>query len=274
MRVPTCSRHFLAAVALVLVSTGARAGLSYTLTSRSEGEAGQGGYEMRLDVLVSGGAAKAVFTTPPPGMSAGSWLVTQDGGGKTLVVDPGAKTYSEFSAGQLQSDVAAMQKAMGPLKMRTENVKVEDLGEEDGGTIEGFPAKHHRFRVSYDRTMKLPMVKRSMHTVIEDELWTTSAVADAGTGIWKLPPPKVPDGEGAEDLAAAYGKAGGFLLKLSRKTSSTGGHGDRSSTETLAVTEVKKADVPPETFAIPAGFTETQGGVMRPQGGSQMPDLK
>lgn len=105
-------------------------------------------------------------------------------------------------------------------------------------------------------------------------MWITDAVADAGTGVWKLPPPKVPGGEGAQDLASAYGKTGGFLLKLSRKTTSSGGHGgDRASTETLIVSNVKQAEAPAGAFAIPAGFTEVQGGMMRPQGGSQMPDL-
>lgn len=222
MKISTCRRSLLAACVLTAATT-AWAGLSYTVTSRSDAGGGQGAYEMSLDVLVSGANAKAVFTTPLPGMAAGSWLVTQDGGEKTFIVDPAAKTYSKWSMDRLRSDVDAMQGAMGPMKMRTENVKVEDLGEENGGAIEGFSTKHRRIRVSYDRVLKLPMMKRSMHTVIEDEMWTTDAVADAG--VWKIPPPKAPDGEGAQELAGVYGKSHGFLLKLSRKVTSSGGHG-------------------------------------------------
>lgn len=37
---------------------------------------------------------------------------------------------------------------------------------------------------------------------------------------------------------------------------------------------MKQVEVPPDAFSIPPGFTETQGGLMRPQGESKMPDLQ
>ena len=271
-------RSFVLSIAsLALAASPAMAGLKYTVSVHSGGDGDYGGsVDARMDVSVSGASAKAVFATPLPTLSAGSYLLTTDGGAKTVLVDPEAHTYSAFGAGVLSgmpSNIDSLQNGTAMVPMTTENVKVEELGADDGGTIEGFHAKHVRIRVSYDRILKVPMMKQSMRTVIEDEVWVTDEVSDAGTKVWTVRPPEVPGGVGAAELAAAYGKIQGFVLKSKRTTSSKAGHDFRAMTETSEVSSVVKADIPEDTFAIPAGFEEVQGGPMRPQGGSQMPDL-
>jgi hypothetical protein len=263
---------------LVVATIGiapAWAGITFTQVTKSEGGGGEGSGDMVAQVWADGGQAKVQFQeTNNPVMTKGSYMLVNKKG-EMIFVNPEQKTYSKFD---LSAMMESMDQAMSAAKkfgfsMEVENPKVDKVLEEPGGEILGYPTTHYRWHTSY--TMVFHMIKpmpdrRSQSDSVED-VWTTTAI--------QLPP-------ATGDLFAGMGggatmkelqkliettrtKMTGFPLK--RVTVSSGANGKGSHTMTSEVKDLKQTDIPASTFAIPAGYTETD--MMQPQKGPAMPNL-
>ena len=251
-----------AALACGILATPAFAGLHYTSETRNETPQGRG-QTMHAEGWVDGANAKIVFTeSSNPIMAQGDYLLTQDGGKTVILVDPKEKTYAPFDFTAMAQFAGAMMRGLGPMmKMSFSNQKIEKLLEEPGGAVHGYPTTHYRFKTSYDSEIKVMGMGQTMHNERVSDTWTTTAIGDAGLAVWlRREPPKT----GIEDLdkmIEAEMKKGitGVPLKMTAETTMTDKRGRESrSSMSMQVTTIEKAAVPAATFAVPAGYKETQ----------------
>jgi hypothetical protein len=257
-----------------VVASPAWAGVEFTIVTKAEGGRGAEASDMVANVAAEGGQARMDWVeSKNPIFAEGTYMLVNSNGEMTIV-NPEKKTYGKFDLGAMMENVNNMMGAGAKFgfKMEIENPKVEKVLEEPGGDILGYPTTHYRWHTTYTMVMHMPrpMRDRSTNADMMEDVWTTTAIG--------LPPHTVKALEGMGQgqmtgelkklIDAAKVKMTGFALK--RVVVSTG-EGGRGRTTTTEVTKVHKADVPPSTFVIPAGYTETD--LMQPQRGPAMPNL-
>jgi hypothetical protein len=149
--------------------------------------------------------------------------------------------------------------------------------------MQGYATTHYRYRTRYTMTIAMATVEMpTAHDIVED-VWIATGL-DFGIGeLGKFTgsmggasaPPEL------EKLAAlARQKEVGFALKTVRVDHSQPkgkgmmarmmGAKEETVTTTTEVVDIRQAQIPAATFAIPAGYTETQ--MMQP--GVQAPNLE
>ncbi|MBZ5588935.1 MAG: DUF4412 domain-containing protein [Acidobacteriia bacterium] len=262
-------------VIAAIAATPAWAGLEFTVVTKTEGgqEASMG--DMVMNAQAEGDQARIEFAeTHNPMFSKGMYMLV-NAKGEMTIVNPEKKTYSKFDlAAMMEGAEAGMGAAakMG-IKMEIADPKIEKVLEEPGGEILGYPTTHYRWHTTYTMVMHLPVMgdKKTPADSVED-IWTTTAIAMPAHASKAL------EGMGGgqvmgelkkvSDLAKA--KMTGFHLKTVVVSAGHGKHGGQTKT-TTEVTKLRKAEIAASTFAIPAGYTETD--MMQPQRGPAMPDL-
>jgi hypothetical protein len=145
----------------------------------------------------------------------------------------------------------------GMVKMDVSDVKVENLLEDDGGTVAGVSTTHYRFKTNYTMAMKVAFMNNVSHVEIVEDMWSTTALADAGVGLTQGRGFKLGN-EGFDKLIEAEkSKMRGFPVKVvSVTTSETKGKVDRR-TMTLQVSDLKTGvAVPDSAFTVPSGYEE------------------
>jgi hypothetical protein len=253
---------------LTLAAAPVWAGVTFTQVTKTDGGPEAEAGDMVVTAWVDGGQAKLRWDqSNNPVFTAGSYMLVNEQGQITLV-NPDNKTYSKFDLAAMRQDV---DQAMGSaaqlgFKLEVEDAKVEKVLEEPGPEMLGYPTTHYRWHTTYTTVMHMPrpMHDRRMPADEIEDVWTTTAIgiplaaskAFAGMASGGI------SGELHKLADAAKAKMTGFALKRVSATSSEGGrHG--GATTTTEVRELKKVDVPASTFAIPAGYTETN--MMQPQ---------
>jgi hypothetical protein len=252
----------LGLAALALAVAPAAAGIRYKAVTKNQDPAGRASQTV-VDGQVSGGKARVEFReSANPFTAAGSYLITKDGGRTVYLVNPEDKTWAVFDVEQMLGAMGGVLQSMGPLlKLEFTDPKVEKLGEEDGGTVAGLPTRHSRFRTSYSMKVKVLGMGQATEVVTDQEIWATSAVSDAGLGVWlRSSSPRTGNEQLDKLIAAEAGKVTGFPLKTVTVSTSKDKKGKESvSRMTMEVTELKTGVTVPETaFEIPAGYEETQ----------------
>jgi hypothetical protein len=262
-------------VVAAFAASPAWAGLTFTQVTKSEGGRGEGAGDMVAQVSAEGGQAKIAWEeTNNPIFTKGTYMLVNEKG-EMIFVNTEKKTYSKFDLATMMESMDQMMGAANKLgfSMEVENPKVEKVLEEPGGEILGYPTTHYRWHTSYTMVMHMikPMPDRRSNSDSVEDVWTTTAI--------QLPPAtaKVFTGMGGgatmkelqKLIETTKAKMTGFPLKS--VTVSTGSHGRGSHTMTTEVKDLKKIDIPASTFAIPAGYTETE--MMQPQKGPAMPNL-
>ncbi len=249
------------------------AGISFTQVTKSEG--GRGAGDSVTHIWAEGGQARFEWEeSNNPIFTKGTYMLVNEKG-EMIFVNTEKRTYSKFD---LAAMMESMETAMGAaakmgFKMEVEDPKVEQVLEEPGGEILGYPTTHYRWHTTYTMVFRMikPMPDRRTASDMMEDVWTTTAIglptqtvkAFEGMGQGQMM------GELKKIAVAAKAKMTGFPLK--RVTVSTGSHGQGSHTMTTEIKDLKKADIPASTFAIPAGYTETD--MMQPQRGPAMPNL-
>lgn len=265
---------FMAAVA----ASPAWAGIEFTIVTKSEGGRGAGMGDMVMKVAAEGVQARMEFVeTKNPMFAKGSYMLV-NAKGEMTIVNPEKRTYSKLDLAAMMEGVGGAGDAMAKFgfKMEFENPKVEKMLEEPGGEILDYPTTHYRWHTTYTMVMRMPkpMKDKSTNADSVEDVWTTTAIG--------LPPQTVKAFEGMGQsqmmgelkklIDAAKVKMTGFALKRVVVSTGQGGHGgSQTTTTTTEVTKLRKAEVPPSTFVIPADYTETD--MMQPQRGPAMPNL-
>jgi len=250
-----------ALVAAAALPSPALAGIHYEAVTSSEG-AGQN-QRTAVEAWIDGEKAKIAFTeSGTPGLRQGQYLLTRDGGETLLLVDPKEKAYAEWDLAAMLQMFGSVLQAMGPvLNFKIENVEVEKLGQEPGGTVAGLATTKTRWRTEYDLTMKILGMGRTNHVETVQEVWTTDELADPALGVWLRGASPTGFAELDQLFSAEMEKLDGFPLKSVATTTTTGQKG-RQSQESRMTTEVTSLDrsaaIPESTFEIPEGYTRSE----------------
>lgn len=250
---------YLTTALLLLAALPAAAGIRYQAVTKTEGP---GGNTMTVEGWVSGEKAKVVFReSSQPMMETGTYLLTKDGGKTIYLVNPEEKTYAEWNLQAMLGMAGALTGGgMGPMfKMDFSEPKIEKLADEAGGAIAGLPTRHTKYRTSYTVTVKVMGMGNTSDVVTEQDVWSTDQLQDTGLGVWLRAAPRSGNEQLDKLIAAEMGKVSGFPLKTVTVTTTKGKKGKETVTRaTMEVTSLDRTDVADSTFALPAGYKETQ----------------
>lgn len=175
-------------------------------------------------VIADGAKMRIEFTRGDGLLFRDSSVVVSTDGGRTLtLLDPTKKTFVTINVADLAAGAT-----VGNAK-----VSARELGA--GGTIEGYPTRKWSLDGSYD----LDVAGLPLHVSVHSESWRTDRIADeaqfkGGSVIEKLLPPQVK----------------GFPLK----EVTTIRTGNSSVTSSTAIHGVRRVNVAPAAFTIPAGY--------------------
>jgi hypothetical protein len=256
--------HSISAIALFLaMAVPGFAGIHYKATTTVQDAASKSN-QIQVEGWVSGDNAKVAFLQSGgnPVAQEGTYMVTKDGGRTLFLVNPEEKTYAKWDVQAMLGTLGAVMNGMGPLlKIQFSEPKVEKLAEGDGGTVQGLPTRHYKYRTSYNMTVKVLGMGNSSDVVTEQDVWTTSKLQDAGLSVWlRAEPPRTGNTEFDKLLTSEAYQLQGFPLKTVTVSTSTSKKGQTQTTRsTMEVTQLDaNATIPGSAFEIPAGYQETQ----------------
>ena len=261
-------------VLAAIAASPAWAGIEFTMVTKSEGGRGAGMGDMVIVAQAEGEQARMEFSeTKNPMFAKGAYMLV-NAKGEMTIVNPEKRTYSKLDLAAMMEGAGSAMDAMAKsgFKMEFKDPKVEKMLEEPGGEILGYPTTHYRWHTTYSMVMHIPVMgDKSYPADTVEDVWTTTAIglptqtvkAFQSFGASQL------TGEIKKLVDAAKVTMTGFALKRVVVAAGQGGRG--ATTTTTEVTKLRKADIPASTFAIPAGYTETD--LMQPQKGPAMPDL-
>jgi hypothetical protein len=215
---------------------------------------------MSVRAKIDGDNARIEFEeSASPWMTSGSYLLTTDAGQTLFLVNPEEKTYGAFDLDEVMKMLGSLSDS-GVIDFQIENPQLETLERGPGKTVAGLATEHARYRTSYDMRMKILGFKTTQNVQTVQDVWYTTAVGDAGMGVWlrKEPPRTGTDLDELIDLEVA--KIEGFPLETVQTTINTGKKGKQTTTTThMLVSDLQQgASFPAGTFVIPADYTEMQ----------------
>lgn len=188
---------------------------------------------------------------------AGSYLLSNDGGKTVYMVSPRDKSYMKIDVDQLATRVGTFMNAAGPLmKVEFKDPQFKTVLNERGPEMFGLSTRHIKTTTSYtvDATVfghhNITQVSR------KDEIWLTKELNDSGMEIWSQQREIKTGNENIDKVIAAESKRlGGIPLKVISVTTSKSSDGEEETeTSITEITSLKKADIPADTFKVPAGY--------------------
>lgn len=247
-------------------TTAALAGVTFTSVTTVNGNR-----TAVSKVWSDGGNAKTEMVEAPdnPFMPAGSYLLFN--GGDMYLVNPTARTYARFDTGMFEG-MAAM---AGQVEFS--DSKVEKTLDEPGGEVAGYPTRHYQFKSSWSFGMQGVPMKTEVNVV--EDIWATTAIdlpqVAAANATSALPPQvrEIAEAQGLRQIEGFplkhvsvqgtkvnMGALGGLGAGLGARMANrmAGGAGGGETTTTMEVSDIVETDVPASTFALPAGYQETQ----------------
>jgi len=180
---------------------------------------------MQVRAWVDDDAAKVEFVTGEKEgpFSAGSYLVTKDGGETVYLVDPKEETYGSFdmeammaAAGQAMN---ALSQTGGMVKMEFTDVSSEMLSEEAGGNVLGHDTTHYRWKSGYTMRMKMMGFKQETRVDMLQDVWSTDGLDARGFGVWMRPDRALKTGNEEFDklISSQATTVRGFPLKMVKR---------------------------------------------------------
>jgi hypothetical protein len=251
---------FATVMAMVPLQAAFAEGFYYEATTVDRLDTGKERSRIQVRGWVDGDAAKVEFQDAKGSMfKGGSYLLTKDGGRTLYLVDPKEKEYSLWDLEAMFATMGALLESTGPLlDLDFSNAASQKLGEEDGGTILGYPTRKYQWQSSYDMKMSILGIKRQYHMELLQDFWSTDRLDAAGFKVWLRPDrSKTGSKEFDELLSTEMVKVEGFPLKTVTKSKMTTGKGkQQNATSTTEVTTLREESVPATTFELPAGYEE------------------
>ena len=241
------------------------AGMSFTSVTTTEGGKDGRQESLQTDLKVEGANLRMdIRAGNQPMMKAGNFMLTQDGGKTMYLFDAERKTYMKMDMEALQGMAGGMmQMAGGMMKMNFRDLKVEKISESKGPTVAGLPTTHYQFKTTYTLEMSFMGQKTATPTQVDEELWVTDKMPDAGFKAWRDQQMMRTGNKDLDALMKAeMEKVKGFPLKrMAVTTVQDTRHGPKVTKTMMEVTQLKEEKIPAAQFIIPAGYTEeTMGG--------------
>ncbi len=194
----------------------------------------------------------------PSGMfEQGTYILSTDGGRTIHLVNPAERTISEVDFAQVFQMVGAIADAAGGLvRMEFDDFVAEQLGEAPGEPILGYPTTHLRFRSGYTMRMSVLGMRQEQRTDVEQEIWCTDAVDEAGFHVWLRPDRFRTGNEGFDRMIEQqFATVDCLPLRNRTVTRSSGGRGAGSTVTSVTEVTALREDTPPAgTFELPQGY--------------------
>jgi hypothetical protein len=194
-----------------------------------------------------------------PAARAGTYLLSRDAGHKVVLVDPRAHSYSPWDLDAMLELVGGVLHGMGPLlKLGYSNLTVESLPQADGGEVAGLPTRLYRYRIHYATSVNVLGMSVSGATTIEQNLWITDKLRDAGVGVWmRSEPPRTGSEQLDKLIATRIGALAGYPLRaVTVTTSQQHGAAAAVTRTTMEVAHLDPASPPETQFVLPADYQE------------------
>lgn len=243
----------------------ATADLYYRARTWQEGDQANEQLQVTVEAWVDGERADIRFVeSGNPFMAEGSRLVTKDDVRDLYLVDDREKTVQPFQLDALLETMNSVTQAMGGMvKLKVENVSVETLLTEPGPSMLGYPTTHHRYRTSYDITVKVLGMGQTQHVESIQDIWSTTAIDAPAMAVWlQREPPDFGDTGFAELIEAEQSKVQGVPLKTVVEEVSEGKKKGRNERRTVTITEVEAIEdrsAPAGAYTWPADYEMLPG---------------
>ena len=118
----------------------------------------------------------------------GSYLLTKDAGRTLYLVDPKEKAYSRWDLEAMLASTFALIESAGPLlDLEFSNASSKKLGEDDGGTLLGYPTRHYQWQSAHDMKLSVLGMKREYHIESVQDFWSTDQLGAEGFKVWLRP---------------------------------------------------------------------------------------
>lgn len=238
---------------LSFAAHSAAAGVAYQFVSETSGMTRQ---KLAGQVVVEGPRMRVDFSAGD-GMlfSAGSRVVSGDGGQTLTVLDPQAKTFYTIDLGSILGGSNSMLRQMGDLvrlDVRNPKASVRDRGR--GPTIEGYPTRKSAVASSYEMLIDALGQKMTMTMNSATDVWWTDRLGAELTNF--LQARGVRTGIDAVDkiLALQTTSIQGFPLRQVTTTRIVMNGKTMTSTTTSNVSSIRQVTASPAEFAIPPGY--------------------
>jgi hypothetical protein len=251
---PVCSALMLAIAAVPMTVD---ASYYYEAVTRSEGDGPN--HSSTVTAWVDGDKAMITFQQQDQTglFSAGSYLLTTDGGATLYFVNPDERTYSEMDMEGLFNMIGNVMNAMGGMvRMEFTDFKKQKVSEAPGESILGYPTTHHHYDTGYTMSMSVLGMRNEMRTDTQYHFWCTPGFEGAGFDVW-LRPDRFRTGHEELDqlIAQEFVSLDCLPLRTRAIETRTGGRGRATTTNTTTeVTVLREEQAPAGTFELPAGY--------------------
>jgi len=236
------------------------AAVYYEMTTSTESPGLGGDQEMQMNTYVDGenGRIEFVSTEGNPLFAEGGYMLTHDAGSTIYLVNPAEMTYMQLDLDAMLGMAGNMMNAMGGvMEMSFDNVVSENLGQEPGDELLGYPTTRYSFRTAYDMNIKVMGFNRSSHSESTTEVWCTDEVGPSGFNIWLRPDRMRTGNEGLDELISQQLQLPECLPLRIVSTSTADGQRGESRSETVVTTLRQEPGFDAGLFTLPADYEET-----------------
>jgi uncharacterized protein DUF4412 len=190
-------------------------------------------------------------------MGKGTYVIVKSGSPIEWIVDPAKQQYFEINVDSMARFASNAQGALGGIvKTKTSDVTADLKALGPGETIQGYATM--KYRLTYSATSTVSVLGRtqtSSNTTTSD-IWVAPQLAGLFNPAPRPGSQMGGNSEAAQKFAAAYAKIGkGVPIRTVSQTQAAGDHAP-SMTMTMELLNIKRSQVDPSVFEIPAGYTK------------------
>lgn len=196
----------------------------------------------------------------PTGKGRSVMLLT-DSGNKVTFINVDEKRYMSINPNAMVESVKKMMEAMGGqivIDTAATKLNLDSLG--PGPSVDGHPILRYRLTTSFRMTMAMMGNSSTMEQQSVEEIQAAADLVDlvdVNTSVNRLADMGQTMGmspEFMERAKAMQKKIRGFPIRVNKVQTVKAGARTRTSSQDIAVSNIKRVQVPDSAFAIPAGY--------------------
>jgi hypothetical protein len=239
--------------------SAAYGGISYTAATQVQNGTNAAVDSVKITAQMEGQSGRMEFSGSGAMATNGAYMVTKDAGQTMYLVNPTEKTYMKWDINQVFGFAQGfMTAAKAIVSYTVTNVVVEQVLEEKGPELQGYPTRHYKVKTSYATETRILGMRRASKVEREDDIWSTAKLIDPAMTMWRSQN-RITTGNEEMDklLRGEMEKVQGFPLKKVSVSITTPAKGKPETTLTsMEVTEIKQGAIPASAFEWPADYTE------------------